>query len=96
MAFRTKQVELGCVVATVLWTSTFALATGGSITAVAHDRVTPAVMSCALFTLLAAAAACTATIRSYFVRMDRKVDQFFEMGRTYGGGAGGTVRRMRD
>lgn len=92
MAFKTKQVDLGCVVAIGLWIATLVCITGAMIIGYISDEVTPAVIGSASIGLATSAAAATATIRSYFVRMDRKVDQFFQLGADYGAG---TVRKMR-
>lgn len=92
MAFQSKQVEVGCVVAAGMWGATAALILVGTIVGSIQGTVTPAVIGLCSTALALSAGAATATIRTYFVRMDRKVNQFFELGRDYGAGS---VRSMR-
>jgi hypothetical protein len=79
-------------VALGLWGTSLALIASATITGYASDEVSTTVISLASFGLASAAAAATATVRTYFVLMNRKVDQFFQLGRDYGEA---TVRQMR-
>jgi len=91
MAFRTRSVDLGCVVACASWVVTFLLIAGGAIDGYVESRVTVTLITLVSFGLAMSAASATATIRTYFDRMDRKMDQFFQLGADYGSG----VRKMR-
>lgn len=78
---RDRQVNLGCVVAVILWVITIGLMTSGTLVGLLGSRDHwPIVLMLVGYGLMFSAAAATASIRSYVLANQQLMRDAFELG----------------